>query len=77
MIIMRITQFFYLAAVQEQGSAHRNQFTLKLPSPDKVYCWGPELASAAAGVVPTGGFEPELQSGIWAFPAARSGVEPP
>lgn len=77
MIMTRITQFFYLAAVHEQGSAQRNPFTLKLPSLDKVYCWGPELSSAAAGVVPTDGSEPELQSGIWAFLAARSGVEPP
>lgn len=76
MIITRITQFFYLAAVHGQSSTQRNPFTLKLPSPDKVYCWGPELSSAAAGV-PTDGSESELQSAIWAFPAARSGVEPP
>lgn len=76
MIITRITQFFYLATVHEQDSAQRNPFTLKLPSPDQLYCWGPELSSAAAGVVPTDGSEPELQSGIRAFPAARSGVEP-
>lgn len=66
MIITRITQFFHLAAVHEQGSAQRNPFTLKLPSPDKVCCWGPELSSA----VQMDGSEPEL--GIWAFPAARS-----
>lgn len=36
MIITRITQFFYLAAVHEQGSAQRNQFTFKLPSPDSL-----------------------------------------